>query len=90
LSKPAATAQRRKQGANQELAMRNRLVLLVTLGLLATPAFAGGMGDPSTVLKEKNAICEAQKRGEGPRYPNMCLPEYPPDGPPGSARGAYR
>jgi hypothetical protein len=45
-----------------------------------TSAFAyGGMGDPSTVLKEKNAICEAQKRGEGPLYPNMCLPELPVD-----------
>ena len=43
------------------------------------PAFANGMGDPSTVLKEKNAICEAQRRGQGPMYPNMCLPELPPD-----------
>jgi hypothetical protein len=62
--------------------MRNRLFLLVTFGLLATPAFAGGMGDPSTNMREKNAICEAQRRGEGPLYPNLCLPELPPDSPP--------
>jgi len=26
----------------------------------------------------KNAICDAQRRGEGPLYPNLCMPEYPP------------
>jgi hypothetical protein len=41
-----------------------------------SPALAG-MGDPSTVLREKNAICDMQRRGEGPLYPNMCLPELP-------------
>ncbi len=45
--------------------------------VLAGPAFAGGMGDPSAHIKEMNAICEKQKRGEGPLYPNLCLPEYP-------------
>jgi len=39
---------------------------------------AGGMGDPSTLLRQKNAICEMQRRGEGPRHPDMCLPEMPP------------
>jgi len=38
----------------------------------------GGMGDPSTLLRQKNAICEMQRRGEGPRQPDMCLPEMPP------------
>ena len=56
--------------------MRYCLVLAVGL-VAASPAVAGGMGDPSTVLKQKNAICEAQRRGEGPRYPDLCLPEYP-------------
>lgn len=58
-----------------------RSLVSVTLLLAAfgsAPAFAaGGMGDPSTVLRMHNAICEAQRRGEGPLYPNLCLPEYP-------------
>jgi hypothetical protein len=63
--------------------MRN-LFLLTTLsatfalvGVEYALAGGGGMGDPSTVLKEKNAICEMQRRGEGPLTPNMCLPELP-------------
>ncbi len=55
--------------------------LTVALGLIgAGSAFAGGggMGDPSTVIREKNAICEMQRRGQGPLSPNMCLPELPP------------
>ena len=64
--------------------MRNffRFALLsATLGVIgAGSAFAGGggMGDPSTVIREKNAICEMQRRGQGPMSPNMCLPELPP------------
>jgi len=60
--------------------MRNHRILLVISLLLTTlsPALAGGMGDPSTNTREKNAICEAQKRGQGPLYPNLCLSEYPP------------
>ncbi len=55
-------------------------VLAAAIGLLgAAPAFAGGgMGDPSAHLKEMNAICELQKRGQAPRNPDVCLPEYPP------------
>jgi hypothetical protein len=56
--------------------MRNLLIGLFLV--LAGPAFAGGMGDPSTHLREMNAICEKQKHGEGPLYPNLCLPEHPP------------
>jgi hypothetical protein len=63
--------------------MRNYVligILTASLGLIQTGvASAGGMGDPSTVLKEKNAICERQRRGEGPLQPNMCLPELPVD-----------
>jgi hypothetical protein len=64
--------------------MRHRFVLIAFACLAAPPAFAGsgGMGDPSTVTREKNAICEAQRRGEGPLHPNMCLPELPVDAPP--------
>jgi hypothetical protein len=54
---------------------------ILAVGLIgAGPAFAaGGMGDPSTVIREKNAICEMQRRGVGPLQPNMCLPELPVD-----------
>ena len=45
----------------------------------ARPAFAvGGMGDPSRHMKEMNALCDLQRRGEAPPSPNVCLPEYPP------------
>jgi hypothetical protein len=57
-----------------------RKLILISLALApfgATAALAGGMGDPSANLKMKNAICEMQKRGEGPLYPNLCLEELP-------------
>ena len=55
-----------------------KLILFAVFSLATTgAAFAGGMGDSSAVLKEKNAICEMQRRGIGPLYPNMCLPELP-------------
>ena len=49
------------------------------LALTVTPALAagGGMGDPSVVLREKNAICDRQRRGELPPEPSYCLPELP-------------
>lgn len=53
---------------------------IVAAGLVsAGPAFAtgGGMGDPSTHIREMNALCDAQRRGQAPPNPNMCLPEYP-------------
>jgi hypothetical protein len=68
--------------------------ILLTASLAASailpivgPAFAGGMGDSSAHIREMNAICEKQKRGEAPLHPNLCLPEYPPDyAPRGPAR----
>ena len=55
-------------------------ILTAGLALAATSASAaGGMGDPSVLLKQKNAICDLQRHGEGPRQPDMCLPEYPLD-----------
>ena len=57
---------------------------LCLAGLTQTSA-AIGMGDPSAHLREMNALCDRQRRGEAPQ-PNFCLPEYPPaavaDGPP--------
>jgi hypothetical protein len=58
--------------------MRKFMIVAALAVVAAGPALAGGMGDPSTVLKEKNAICNLQRRGVGPLYPNMCQPEYPP------------
>ncbi len=62
----------------------SKLLLLSLLSASASllpfgQASAGGMGDPSTHIREMNAICDRQRRGEGPLYPNFCLPEYPPD-----------
>ncbi len=54
--------------------MRKILVISLTLAPLgASAALAGGMGDPPANLK----ICETQKRGEGPLYPNLRLEELP-------------
>ena len=58
--------------------MRKMCLAAMLVVLAPAAAFAGGMGDPSTVLRQNNAICEMQKRGEGPLQPNLCLPEYPP------------
>ena len=37
----------------------------------------GGMGDPSASMRAMRAICDAQRRGEYPRYYDACLPDYP-------------
>ena len=70
--------------------MRNflRFALLAATfgGMGAGSALAGGMGDPSKPMRERNAICEKQRRGEGPLSPNLCLPELPP-GPVYQGRG---
>ena len=48
-------------------------------GLASTSALAGGggMGDVGKFMREKNAICDQQRRGEAPPYPSQCLPELP-------------
>ena len=56
--------------------MRTLLASLVVV-MVSAPAWAGGMGDPSTVLRQKNAICDQQRRGEIPPEPSFCLPELP-------------
>ncbi len=54
-------------------------VLGAMLGLASVgPAFAnGGMGDAAAFTRANNERCEAQRRGEYPRYFNACLPDYP-------------
>jgi len=37
----------------------------------------GNMGDPSAGMRYMQAICDAQRRGEYPRYHDACLPDYP-------------
>jgi len=53
------------------------LLASVSVLMVVTPVWAGGMGDPSTVLRQKNAICDQQRRGEIPPEPSFCLPELP-------------
>jgi hypothetical protein len=43
----------------------------------AVAAGMGGMGDSSASMRAQQAICDAQRRGEYPRYHNACLPDYP-------------
>ena len=45
----------------------------------AVAASMGGMGDVSANMRANQATCEAQRRGEYPRYHNACLPDYPDD-----------
>jgi hypothetical protein len=40
-------------------------------------AAAHSMGDPSAGMRYQKAICDAQRRGEYPRYHDACLPDYP-------------
>jgi hypothetical protein len=42
----------------------------------AASANSGGMGDPSAAMRANLAICDAQRRGEYPRYFEACLPDY--------------
>jgi hypothetical protein len=61
--------------------MRNIwLVALVsaTVGVVGVENADAAPGDVNALLKQNNAICDQQRRGERPRYPDMCLPEIPP------------
>jgi hypothetical protein len=44
------------------------------------PAQANGAGDCSAHIREMDALCEMQRRGEAPAHPSACLPEHPPGG----------
>jgi hypothetical protein len=37
----------------------------------------GGMGDPSVHMRDMNALCDRQLRGEAPPGPSACLPDVP-------------
>lgn len=61
--------------------MRNFSIVAL---IAASVGFAGvgqadamGMGDPSASMRANQAICDAQRRGEYPRYHDACLPDYP-------------
>jgi hypothetical protein len=60
--------------------MRNLSIVVL---IVASAALSGvgsavaGMGDPSAGMRYMQAICDAQRRGEYPRYHNACLPDYP-------------
>ncbi len=55
------------------------LAALAEMATLGEAASAGGAGS-AELLWQKNAICDAQRRGEKTDYPDMCLPELPVDG----------
>jgi hypothetical protein len=44
-------------------------------GVGPSVASSGGMGDPSAHMRYMQEICDAQKRGEYPRYHEACLPD---------------
>ena len=60
-------------------------IFSITAIVLASVGFAslgqaianGGMGDPSASMRAEQALCDAQRRGEYPRYHDACLPDYP-------------
>ena len=39
-------------------------------------ANSGGMGDPSAHMRRIEEVCQAQRRGEYPPYPNVCPSWY--------------
>jgi len=62
-----------------------KILLAASLSVVFAPLAAertlamGGHDTPGAAhLREMNRICEMQRRGEGPMYPDMCLPEHPP------------
>jgi hypothetical protein len=61
--------------------MRNLSIVLLIVASFALSgigsAVAGNMGDPSAGMRQMQAICDAQRRGEYPRYHDACLPDYP-------------
>jgi hypothetical protein len=59
------------------LPLLSLLTAAAVLAAVGSTSAAGGMGDASAHLKEMNALCDLQKRGEIAREPNLCQPEYP-------------
>jgi hypothetical protein len=61
--------------------MRNLSIVVLIVASVALSgvgsAVAISMGDPSAGMRYNQAICDAQRRGEYPRYHDACLPDYP-------------
>jgi len=62
---------------------RNVQKMIISMAIVGfvgvgSAAAGGGMGDVNAHVKELNAICDAQRRGEVPATPSLCLPEIPP------------
>ena len=49
---------------------------VASVGQIGAASANGGMGDPSAFMRANLARCEAQRRGEYPRYHEACLPDY--------------
>jgi hypothetical protein len=65
--------------ANEMLSSSRSGWLALTFYILGSGSAFAGIGDVAAHIRAQNAICDQQKRGEIPPYPNMCLPELPPD-----------
>ena len=61
--------------------MRNLSIVVLIVASVALSGVgstvARSMGDPSAGMRYMQAICDAQRRGEYPRYHDACLPDYP-------------
>jgi len=61
--------------------MRNLSIVVLIVASVALSGVGGtvarSMGDPSAGMRYNQAICDAQRRGEYPRYHDACLPDYP-------------
>ena len=68
-------------GARGAFDMHNLSIVLLIVASFALSgigsAVAGNMGDPSAGMRYMQSICDAQRRGEYPRYHDACLPDYP-------------
>jgi hypothetical protein len=53
------------------------VLIVASIALSGVGSAVGGMGDPSAGMRYNQAICDAQRRGEYPRYHDACLPDYP-------------
>ena len=61
--------------------MRNMSIVALIVASVALfgagGAVARSSGNPSAGMRYNQAICDAQRRGEYPRYHDACLPDYP-------------
>ncbi|MFY9970267.1 MAG: hypothetical protein WBQ45_03170 [Roseiarcus sp.] len=61
--------------------MRNMSIVALIVASVALSGAGGAVarssGNPSAGMRYNQAICDAQRRGEYPRYHDACLPDYP-------------